>query len=62
MKQFLIIEHDHSFISEHSINAPLVPLFDNNIRCLVMYWLECWPYKAELNQQWWLEPTALRAR
>ena len=24
-------------------------------QCSVVYWLECWPYKAESAQQWRLE-------
>ena len=25
----------------------------------MVYWLECWPFIAELAQQWWLEPNTL---
>ena len=24
-------------------------------QCSLVYWLECWPCKAESAQQWWLE-------
>ena len=24
-------------------------------QCSVVFWLECWPCKAESAQQWWLE-------